>query len=45
VSAPSVKDSGGAWRAQLRFGDVFLTVLASSRELLLDAIRALRPIA
>lgn len=45
VSAPSAQDARGSSRAQLRFGGVFLTVLASSRDLLLDAIRALRPIA
>lgn len=44
VVAPSAMDQGGAWRGQLRFNDVFLTVLASDRDLLLEAIRALRPI-
>jgi hypothetical protein len=44
ITAPSATDFGGGWRAQLRVNDVFVTVRASDRELLLTAIQALRPI-
>lgn len=43
LSVPEPQD-GGLWMGQLRAGDVFLTIRASRRELVLDAARSLVPL-
>lgn len=43
LSAPEPQN-GGLWTGQLRAGDVFLTIRASRRELVLDAARSLVPL-